>query len=1277
VNPPDRQSLDYPPAVLYRIVGQSGRRGPIWSIAADARAHRLLYVVRQVAVDLIVISPVLFLAIRKTRARRFRHTESVPLFLARADRWIVRNVPPHAVVLVAATLLFLFLTRVDLDPPDGGWTAVFPVIGSAIATVGAVVIASRVGPTSAAVRFGWPFASVVLAVFLKKGRRRRREHVLDRRGFRPPLRMYLSLRSLMAIKSVGLASGTMFLASVESADEWFADAVRELEESDVKSVADYCRALAIDYFVERSDYSHAVAFAAPRLRDVVAGRGGSSLRTATATYLDGCGRAEAALHVLNAASRWSRIWEPQRTKSLRRELAFQLNRATRRQTAWAPLRALLYGCQGQVGLAALTMGAASRRASSEGLRARSHAYAVVRLAQGLETEFAGVSGLEEIRGLRVARAEALRVIAESYRTEGDLVSAASAYLDAFDVESELPRRRWEAANLLAEAVTCAMDAEHPGPDDESHALDLLRTALQLLEDDRGSLGSEDERIEWLTALDDLYRRVFAIAVRGIRYRRRKAAELGSWLLESLHRSAIMTVLPSDRQQAVAESDLAFATSGQPAAGTPSASERGTKRPVDAETGSLPATDLDHFASLAKSAFVLTVHARRIDDAWEVDAAAWGPGLEPVLRRSTITRPRATDIAAFLDPVAVLDAFAERREDVVAPAMGGVVLGDPMWRAVAEALIPPALDARLTRQGQQGILPLNVVPDGPLASLPWMGLILSDNGALARHCAVQMLPTASISRRPHETRRERIRLCAYLGGVDLTEELNAFRSDQGVSVVTTTNGKQFVRHLEAEDFDVATVSSHGRFDDRIDFEDGDSLTPGSALSVRWPGVVLFGTCWTGGASWRAGEMALSFPTACLLAGCRTVLGGIAWITSSAAGRVLASTLQALRDGSQPVAACREAVIAALDETRRVDAETVPSEWAAVAVWSVEAELSPGPPNPETSWDGRGTPRDVVGREAAERVFAGGAALARILHSALQRATFAPPGTLELASAAFDADDADWTSYRVAVGLEEPPLGTFTEFGEPTHVTIDSEVFEVSEALRLAIERGDRLRRRLKDECTLPVHVVLAALLEPTSALSQWVTSREREADAIEALGTRVMGMRLPRADALRRIADKPADEAPIPPEAQHHQADRHDTLLRSHAYRDRRAVFARNCLIALAAMLAAWIPLSGPAEALKRAGEVDTALDHVGFAGLVLGPTVGGGSRVVRVDRGAPAETAGMAQGDVLLTVNKQPVGPPVDAVAVIRSHRPNSEIEVLVQRSGELLTFQLTLTRYP
>ena len=63
--------------------------------------------------------------------------------------------------------------------------------------------------------------------------------------------------------------------------------------------------------------------------------------------------------------------------------------------------------------------------------------------------------------------------------------------------------------------------------------------------------------------------------------------------------------------------------------------------------------------------------------------------------------------------------------------------------------------------------------------------------------------------------------------------------------------------------------------------------------------------------------------------------------------------------------------------------------------------------------------------------------------------------------------------------------------------------------------------------------------------------------------------------------------------------------------------------------------------------------------------------------GAPAEKAGLTQGDVVTKVDGQDVKTPDDVAAAIEDNKPGDQVDVTVQRGGSEQSVQVTLGQRP
>jgi putative serine protease PepD len=84
-----------------------------------------------------------------------------------------------------------------------------------------------------------------------------------------------------------------------------------------------------------------------------------------------------------------------------------------------------------------------------------------------------------------------------------------------------------------------------------------------------------------------------------------------------------------------------------------------------------------------------------------------------------------------------------------------------------------------------------------------------------------------------------------------------------------------------------------------------------------------------------------------------------------------------------------------------------------------------------------------------------------------------------------------------------------------------------------------------------------------------------------------------------------------------------------------------------------------------------------YLGLSTTAAPNGGAKIAQVTAGAPAEKAGLTQGDVVTKVDGQDVKTPDDVAAAIEDNKPGERVDVTVQRGGSEQTVQVTLGQRP
>ncbi|MEB3284023.1 MAG: trypsin-like peptidase domain-containing protein [Candidatus Sericytochromatia bacterium] len=104
--------------------------------------------------------------------------------------------------------------------------------------------------------------------------------------------------------------------------------------------------------------------------------------------------------------------------------------------------------------------------------------------------------------------------------------------------------------------------------------------------------------------------------------------------------------------------------------------------------------------------------------------------------------------------------------------------------------------------------------------------------------------------------------------------------------------------------------------------------------------------------------------------------------------------------------------------------------------------------------------------------------------------------------------------------------------------------------------------------------------------------------------------------------------------------------------------------------------------LEAKGRVERPWIGVGIANLPEDRSrmfypVDHGVLVGRVEKGGPAETAGLMAGDVILALDRQKLESANELIREVAKHAPGDAVEVLVSRQGQTKSFKLTLQKMP
>ncbi|WP_371666848.1 CHAT domain-containing protein [Streptomyces sp. NBC_00289] len=194
----------------------------------------------------------------------------------------------------------------------------------------------------------------------------------------------------------------------------------------------------------------------------------------------------------------------------------------------------------------------------------------------------------------------------------------------------------------------------------------------------------------------------------------------------------------------------------------------------------------------------------------------------------------------------------------------------------------------------------VVPDGPLALVPFAGLRLTGSQPLAECATTVFFPGLSLlappgaQPRPQGAAARRAgppsapgRVIAHAAAPMFTERLTTLVEQAPLPVtVSEPMNRAELREalLTATAHDVAVLFHHGdtapdSASRGVRLADGGYLSATTARRWNWPDTVVLGSCWAAHLLPTEADEPFGLPTACLLGGARSVIGGQAPILAN--------------------------------------------------------------------------------------------------------------------------------------------------------------------------------------------------------------------------------------------------------------------------------------------------------------------------------------------------------------------------------------------------------------
>ncbi|MBS2963559.1 CHAT domain-containing protein [Actinocrinis puniceicyclus] len=609
----------------------------------------------------------------------------------------------------------------------------------------------------------------------------------------------------------------------------------------------------------------------------------------------------------------------------------------------------------------------------------------------------------EARQLDVVKAQTEELIADRLAGLGAFADAAAAYLST---GQRLTDTGWRSRRALiqAKAAVCALRAGTLTAQRESLTLSVLQLSLRGMEYARGRLTGGASRFSLIEANAAFYTEVFEVLATCVRFQRDRAAELALWLMEETHRNALADALRAASAGTEDDELQALVRSHRDAE---------AERRVSLEDGGLSTGDLQDDPERVAAAAALTAqledrysrafaktlipelvdlgsvldrlggrvavyyHCAAGDGGWDITTVT------VTRERISLHRARIADlahderqVAAIRKPGGVLAALDSGEAEQIAEVHRYSDVSDPVWRELAAALLPPDLDALLRGRPSDDPVVLLVVPDGPISLIPFAGLPLSDGSLLVDHAAAVVMPNLNLLPAPDAAPapvRARPRLALLNCGPTRYE--GEFRSalrelatawPDGVETVVTSDGEQMRAQLTCgREYDLAAISNHGVTARRaatrgILLNGGGIITVQAAYGIAWPRDVVLHACWAAHVTVSTRDEPIGLPTACLIGGAQSVLGGQAPVDNAVVdpgARVFARASAAALGGTHLALAVRDAILARRAELGHDSA--APCEWANLTVWTTR------PPDTDTDTDTGPAPVASDGRKGAAR------------------------------------------------------------------------------------------------------------------------------------------------------------------------------------------------------------------------------------------------------------------------------------------------------------------------
>jgi tetratricopeptide (TPR) repeat protein len=479
----------------------------------------------------------------------------------------------------------------------------------------------------------------------------------------------------------------------------------------------------------------------------------------------------------------------------------------------------------------------------------------------------------------------------------------------------------------------------------------VRDGIELLESRRGQLSAGANRASAVLSGADYYDTALNILVEAQRYTGVEAGAVAASLIESLRRNAFAATLRNEQSSFIDRlSTRARDTLNRITRLELGAQLSDDENPIDELERLRKSLDTQVSQGFARAYFPEEVDYQRLSsvahgahilqfELLEVTPERWRGYRVWVRSSGTLS----VEEIAVTDPRVLLVLDAARRGDYAEALFAPFDEMMDVWAAVAKAVLPAEMIKELRYRPAGDPIRLLIVPGEHLAYLPWAPLLLdpADEQQMLLHKAViQVVPSLTLLR-PSDPPPAQVKILAYLDSDATDQVANGGRDAAAwhrLSAAMPTelvhSRDEFEQHLSDRTLSGIHLIAHGEgtgLAQGIQFSVGGVLSAASALRFRWPRSMVFASCFVAKVEQQTGREPLGLVIACMLGGCRTVIGGVIKVERLATGDIAANTSIALAGAIEPAEALRNAQRAFLDHEGTV---AFTNEWAGLICISTD-------------------------------------------------------------------------------------------------------------------------------------------------------------------------------------------------------------------------------------------------------------------------------------------------------------------------------------------------------